>query len=424
MAALAAALTLLSVAAGCSGEAKEKEPTVTVQAATAQKGEIEQLVISEAIVFPRQQSAITPKVNAPVKKFLVNRGSKVHAGQLLAVLENRDLAAAEVDTKGAYEQAQAQYSTSTRADLPQEIQKSELDVTQTKTAYDAAQKVYDSRQELYKQGAIPRKTVDDAAVSLAQAKEAYDLAAKHLQSVQAVSKEATLKGAAGQLSSAKGKYMGAEAQLGYTEIRSPIDGVVTDRPNYAGEMPASGTPLITVMDTSVVIAKAHMPQDQAAQLKVGNEAAITAAGVDGEIPAKVTLISPALDPNSTTVEVWVQANNADGRLRPGSSAHLEIVAQKVEDAIVIPSVAVLTSDSGTSVMVIGSDGKAHQQDVKVGIKQGDKTQIVSGLKPGDQVVTVGAYGLPDKTKVKVEAPAAPADKGKDSGGKKGDNAKD
>jgi len=134
-------------------------------------------------VFPLQQSAITPKINAPVKKFYVVRGQKVSQGQLLAVLENRDLQAAATDNRGAYDQAQAQYQTNVGATLPEEIPEDELDVQTSQQELDAQQKLFSSRQDLYKQGALPRKDLDAAAVSLAQAKSAYNIAKKHLDSL-------------------------------------------------------------------------------------------------------------------------------------------------------------------------------------------------------------------------------------------------
>src|SRR5450432_4774196 len=79
----------LSLLTSCSKKEHETEPEVTVQAAKAEKQSIRQIIRSEAVLFPKNQAAITPKVVAPVKKFYVNRGSRVHAGQLLAVLENR-----------------------------------------------------------------------------------------------------------------------------------------------------------------------------------------------------------------------------------------------------------------------------------------------------------------------------------------------
>src|SRR5438874_6918318 len=300
------ALVLLSLLSGCSKDNGAKEPVVPVQVATVEKTTLQRTVTAEAVLFPLQQSAIVPKISAPVKAFYVKRGSRVRKGQLLAVLENRDLAAAAQENKGAYNQAEAAYETTTAASLPEEIQKAKLDADVAKETLDATQKVYDSRQELYKQGALPRKDLDQASVNLVQARSQYDIAEKHLNSLMAVGKQQELKSAAGQLESAKGKYLGAQAQLSYSEIRSPIDGVVTDRPLYPGEMAAVGTPLITVMDISQVIARAHIPQDRAALLKVGDKATITIPGVEKPVDGRVTIVSPALDPNSTTVEIWVQ----------------------------------------------------------------------------------------------------------------------
>jgi HlyD family secretion protein len=391
--------------AGCKkGESGEK-PEVSVQAAPARKGDIARVVNAEAVVFPLQQSAITPKINAPVKKFYVVRGQKVTQGQLLAELENRDLAAAATDNRGAYDQAQAQYQTSVGATLPEEIQKAELDVQTSQQELDAQQKLYSSRQDLYKQGALPRKDLDASAVSLAQAKSAYDIAKKHLDSLNAIGRHEALRMANGQLASAKAKLVGSEAQLSYSEIRSPISGVITDRPLYPGEMASSATPLLTVMDISQVIAKAHIPQSDAALLHKGDKATLSISGADTKMNGTVTLVSPALDPNSTTVEIWVQAANPDQQLRPGMTTQLAITAQTIHDAVVVPTAALLNANgSEAQVMVIDGQSVAQSRDVKLGIQGPQEAQIVSGLNPGEMVINEGAYGLPDKTKVKIEQP--------------------
>jgi HlyD family secretion protein len=192
--------------------------------------------------------------------------------------------------------------------------------------------------------------------------------------------------------------------LSYSEIRSPIDGVVTDRSLYPGEMAAAGTALLTVMDTSSVIARAHIPQEQAALLKLGDKASITVPGEEEPIEGKVTVVSPALDPNSTTVEVWVQAKNPKGRLRPGTSVQISVLSRTIPNSVVIPAAAVLTtSDGGSYVMLAGSDNRAHQKAVKTGVRQGDQVQILDGVAEGDRVVASGAYGLPENTKIRAEA---------------------
>lgn len=421
MAACATATGLL-LAVGCSSDKGDKEPTVTVQVAAVEKTTIEHTINTQAILFPGQQAAIVPKISAPVQKYLVKRGSPVHAGELLAVLENRDLSAAVQDTKGAFDQAQASYETTSAASLPQEIQKAEADAQQAQQALDAQEKVFQSRQQLFDQGALPRKELDQSRVDITAARNQYAIAKKHLDDLMAIGKQQELKAAAGQLESAKGKYLGAQAQLSYSEIRSPIDGVITDRPLYPGEMAAAGTALLTVMDTSSVIAKAHIPQNDAAVLKVGDKGKMTVPGIEEPIEGTITVVSPALDPNSTTVEVWLEAKNPKHALKPGTSVQLVLTAQTVKDALVVPASSVVTVPDGkVAVMLAGSDGRAHQKAVKVGIRNGDDVQILDGVSESDKVVSGGAYGLPDKTKIKIEA-AAPA--GGSEGSKAGEGSRE
>src|SRR5579859_229611 len=416
------AIVSVLITAGCSSDKGDQEPTVTVQVAPVEKTTIQRTISAQAVLFARQQAAIVPKISAPVKKFLVKRGSPVRAGQLLAVLENRDLSAAAQDTKGSYEQAQAAYETTTGASLPEEIQKAESDVQQAQAALSAQEKVYQSRQQLFDQGALPRRELDQSRVDITTARNQYAIAKKHLDALMAIGKQQALKSAAGQLESAKGKYLGAQAQLSYSEIRSPIDGVVTDRPLYPGEMAAAGTALLTVMDISSVIAKAHIPQDDAAALKVGDKGTMTVPGIEEPIEGKVTVVSPALDPNSTTVEVWLEAKNPKQALKPGTSVQLSLTAQTVKDALVVPASSVITTpDGATAVMLAGADGRAHQKPVKLGIRNGDDVQIVDGVTPSDKVIAVGAYGLPDKTKIKIESAQAPAE-GASQGSKEGSKA--
>jgi HlyD family secretion protein len=163
--------------------------------------------------------------------------------------------------------------------------------------------------------------------------------------------------------------------------------------------------MLTVMNLSRLIGKAHIPQTEASQLRVGNTAEISLAGLDEPVKARVSLVSPALDPGSTTVEVWVEARKPDPALRPGLTVPVSITAKTARDAIVVPAAAVFHSEeAGDYVLVAGSDSKAHQKKVQVGIRNKDSAQIVSGINEGDAVITSGGYALPEGTKIKIESP--------------------
>jgi HlyD family secretion protein len=397
--ALAAALI-----AGCAKNEAAPSVEIEVQAATAQRQPITEHIQADAILSPLKQAVISPQISAPVQKFLVQRGSKVHKGELLAVLDNRNLKAAVLDNQGSYDAAQAEYQTETKATVPEDTQKAKLDLAQAKANLDLNTQIVASRKQLFAEGAIPGRDLDTAQAALVQAQTAYDLARQHLAAVEHVSRAAALKSAQGQLESAKGKYLGAAAQLQFSEIRSPITGIVTDRPLYPGETASAGSPLLTVMDTSSLLAKVHLTQPQAQQLKVGDPVAVLVPGVADPVVGKLTLISPALDPGSTTVEVWAQVPNSGGALKPGTAVHVSITGKSVPNALLVPADSLVTSPAGNkAVMVIGTDNIAHIKEVSTGIEDNGQLQIVGGISAGDQVVTKGAYALDDGTKVKVVA---------------------
>lgn len=398
---------------GCGTPEKEKEPVVSVQVTPVRKSAIEETISAEAVIFPVQQAVVMPKITSPIKQFMVQRGSRVHKGQLLAILENSDLSAAAEQSKGEFEQAEAGYSTTTGASIPQQIQKAELDAAAAKAAFDAQQKVFDSRKELFSQGALPRRDLDSAEVALAQARTQSDVTQRQLEDLKRLGERDSLKSASGQLAAAHGKYRGATAQLSYSEIRSPMDGVVTDRPQYAGELATANQPLLTVMDMSKLIAKAHVAQSEAALLKVGNGAELQFTGREESLPGRVSLVSPALDPGSTTIEVWVEAAKRNPALKPGMTVQLSIKGRSATDALVVPASAVFKNDEGADyVTLAGSDGHAHVQTVQTGIRNSEFVQITGGIKEGDSVITSGGYALPDKTQIKVEVAT-------ESGGKTG-----
>jgi multidrug efflux pump subunit AcrA (membrane-fusion protein) len=388
--------------AGCGKPAEtETNPTVTVQVDAADKGPIQRKIVTDAVLYPRDQAAIVPKVVSSVKKWNVDKGSHVKAGELLGELENSDLAGAAQKSQGGLTQAEATYQMT--------LQKSAQDLKFAKQSLDSAQKFYDGRAALYKEGAVSAKDLDDASVALSSAKNTYELAQKQYDSKVA---EGAYKGAQGDLAN-------AEATLGYTKLVSPISGIVTDRPYYPGETPAAGTPVITVMDLSQVVAHAHIAQLEAASLKVGDAATISIPGQPVSVKGKVSMVSPAVDANSTTVEVWVQAPNPKGTLRPGTSVHVSMVAETVKDAVVIPQAALLTTTDGVnSVIVLDADNAPSKKKVKVGIRDDEaKTvQVTDGLAGGERVVTVGAFELSNeddpilaKTKIQVQAPKMPDD---------------
>ena len=419
--AIAAALLACSIANGCKKTPADEDTdaetsAVSVQAEHPMVGPISEQLAADAILAPLAQAALAPKISAPIRAEYVQRGAHVHKGQLLLTLEDRDLQGNAVDSRGSVSAAQAAYTTATLATIPEDLQKAQLDVDQAKANLEVADRTAAERKRLLAQGAIAGRDVDTAVAAAVQAQGTYENAVRHLKSVENTTRHTDAQSAQGQLTSAQGRLMSAEAQVSYASLRSPIDGVVTDRPLFPGETATAGTAVITVMDTSSLIAKLHVAQASAQKLHVGDKAELAIPGVDEPQFATVSLISPALDPGSTTVEVWLRLPNPGGRYKAGTPVHATLRGTTIPNALQVPVNAIMPGeDGGTNVLVIAPDSTAKKRSVKLGIRTSDKVQILEGVTPADNVITEGGYGLDDGTKVKVGG-----DKDKDNGDDKPD----
>lgn len=404
--------------AGCSKkEAAEVEAPAPVQVSVVQQDTIRRTVSGDGTLWPRNQASVMPKISAPVQRFLVQRGDHVKEGQLLATLESRDLTAGVAESRALLAQSEANLRSTQSATVPDAVVKAQTDVDAAKQADAAAQRLLDNRRKLVEQGALARKLVDDAEVAYAQAHSNLLAAQEHLRTLQSVGKGEQIKTAEAQVEAARSHVQTTDAQLSYSQIRSPISGVVSDRPLYAGEMATPGTPLVTVVDISKVVARVNVPQNQVASVKVGHPAIVTQADSAESLQGKVTVVSPATDAATTTVQVWIEIENPGEKLKPGTSVHALIITEAIKAATVIPVAAVLPGEEGgTAVLVISDDKVAHRRLVTLGVREGDKVQVLNGAHPGEEVVVVGGLGLDDKAKVKIVTPGAPEEPEEPEGG--------
>lgn len=383
------------------GDAEAEAPT-PVEVDDVTRGPIDLIVSADAVLYPVNQANVTSKISAPIRRLLVNRGDHVRVGQLLAELESRDLAASAEESKSQLALAQTAYQTTTGATVPEDRTKAEADVQAARQALETAKIVHQNRVNLQKEGALAQKLVDDATVAMVQAQSQFDTAQRHLEAVQQVTGATQLKSAQDQVNAAKAHYDSAAVQVAYAQVRSPIDGIVSDRPIYTGDTAATGVPIVSIVDISRVVARANIPVKEAAKVRVGRPATIT--GPEGVLAGKVTVVSPAVDPSTTTVEVWVQAENPSEKMKPGGTVRVEIRADLIQETLLVPTAALLNSDEGGEmVMVVGKDSLAHERKVTVGIREGNRVQILGGVNEGDKVVTSGGLGLDDKAKVTIKS---------------------
>jgi membrane fusion protein (multidrug efflux system) len=207
-----------------------------------------------------------------------------------------------------------------------------------------------------------------------------------------------------ELEALESAYQLARLHYGYTQIRAPIDGVVSARNVKVGATVREGDVLFSVTDLHNLVAYVHVPQRELHRFEAGQEAQLNMAAWPGEsFAAKVTRISPTVDAQSGTFRITLAVPAGDGRLRPGMFGKLDIVYEVHEDALTVPSEAVLAEDMETAVFVV-DEGVARRRTVTTGLNSEGRIEVLSGLTPGESVVVVGHGGLKDGSAVSVRGP--------------------
>ena len=380
-------------------------PVVSVKVAKAEKDAISAQIVAVGTIWPREKSDVGAKISAQIKKMALLKNKLVRAGEIIAVLESRDLQAQRAEAVAALNQERANERSVTTGTIPQTNAQDQKALRDARAKAATARATYERRQLLYEKGGISKKDLEASQLDLDTAENELRLAEQTI-TLRATSLNPNDRAlAAARVAQAQQHLATLDAQLRYATIRAPITGIVTDQFQYEGEFAAAGGKLVTIADISEVIVKAPFADTVAAQLKVGDPAAVLPTDTSSEeLKGRITLLSRSSDPTNRSVEVWVTLANGGGKLRANGAAQVTISANSKTDAVVVPASAVTLDASNANegtVMVVDAGSVAHETKVTVGIRTNDKMEITSGLQGGETVVIEGNFSLADGTKIEV-----------------------
>ena len=355
--------------------------------AKVDKGDLAKSVVATGKIEPITKVEIKSKASGIVKKLYVDYGDKVKKGQMLAELD-RDEIRARVDQARAQLEASSASLSGTRADLERaKVDAEGPDVPMLKRAYDRA-------QGMAKEGVVSESALDDAQKNYVMSVNKQNVSKAQLQVLQA-----KIGQAEGQVAQDRANLKQLEEQLGYTTIESPIDGIVLSRDVEIGDavssilvLGSSATLVMTLGDTSEVYVKGKVDESDIGKVYLGQPARIKVESFkDKTFTGKVTKISPmgVEKDNVTTFEVRVSINNPEGVLKAMMTANAEIILEEHKNVLQIPEGSIIyDKDKKASVEIPDTKAKEGKKKVAVniGISNGAKTELLSGLKEGDSVV--------------------------------------
>jgi HlyD family secretion protein len=380
-------------------------PVVSVRVAKVTRETIAAPVSAVGTIVPRDQATVAAKISAQIKTMGLLKNQVVKAGQVIALLESRDLVAQRNEAIAALTQERANERSVVSGTIPQTNAQDQKALRDAQAKVRTASATYERRSVLYQKGGISKKDLEASQMELTTAENELRLAEQTVALRTKAINPNDRALAVARVQAAQQKVATLDAQLSYATIRAPITGIVTDQFQYQGEFAAAGAKLVNIADITEVIVKAPFADTVAAQLKVGDTATVLPTDSSGESMAgQITLISRASDPLNRTVEVWVTLANGAGRLRANEAAQVTAKTLTKHEAIVVPASAVTLEASNANegtVMVVDAANIAHETKVTVGIRTPDKIELTEGLQGGETVVIEGNYALPDGTKVEV-----------------------
>jgi len=380
---LAIVVIVLGVTAATRGGTKI-DPT---KLAKAERLDLAKSVVATGKIEPITKVEIKSKASGIVKKLYVDAGDRIKKGQVLCDLDKEEIQA-QVNSSRAQLEASEANARSTEADLARaKVDAEGPDVPLLKRAYDRSQK-------MAKDGVVSQATLDDAQKNYEMA-----LNKQNVSKAQVTVLHAKVNQAKAQVLQDEANLKQLEEQLSYTTIVGPMDGVLLSRDVEVGDAVSSilvlgstSTLIMTEGDTSQVYVRGKVDESDVGKIYLGQPTRIKVESFkDKTFYGKVTKIAPmgVEKDNVTTFEVRVSISNPGGELRANMTANAEIVLEEHKNVLQIPEGALIyDKDKKASVEVPDPSGKEGKRKVavNVGISNGAKTEILGGLKEGDQVV--------------------------------------
>ena len=374
LAALLVTAVLMTVLPGCTQEntvadggsdiqeVQQQETAIPVETAIAEIGEIALPKSVSGTIVSDSDVPVVPTLPGKVDAVYVKEGEYVAKDQVLFVMNEEDILEQVQPARDAYERTKS-IADETLATLEDTVE---------------------STQILYEAGAASKVQLDQALLQL------------HTQQTQFES----------QLDQLKVQLDQAEDSLRDLTVRAPAAGVITSLTVIEGTLAANTQAAVVISKTDTVTASFSVPETIYSIIYEGMPIAIrVAAASDEAYQSVISSIAPAADPRTGLYTVKVALDNADGALAPGLFATASFTTEQHEDAVLIPSEAILTT-SGEQVVYTVVDGRAKRSVVSVGITDGVETEILTGVNEGDEVVITGQSYLEDGAAVQVTGGAS------------------
>ena len=389
---IAAAINLSSCSSGDEHHVQANGPTVTVGVTKVVKKTLGRQITLSSELVPFQEIDVYAKESGYIKKLLVDYGTHVKVGQVMAILEIPEL------------EAQLQEDQAEIKNASNQVTRAQHELARYQAQYKALHLEYTRLNGVFESqpGIVAQQEVDDA--------QGKDLAA----SSQVDAGQAALEAAESQLGVAKAKLSHDQSLYDYSRITAPFSGIVTERYANLGTLMQAGTgsstqamPLVRLSQDDLFRLVIPVPEAYVRYIRIGDPVNVRVPSLNRTFPGKVARFSVDVRSDTRTMHTEVDVPNPLRVLLPGLYAEADLHLDQRDNIPTIPVQALSHEGDKTHVYVVSAAGTLEQRPVQVGIETSSDAEIVSGLSDGEQVVVSDRSGLKEGEKVKAQVVAVP-----------------
>jgi HlyD family secretion protein len=392
-------------------DALPKEP-VPVRAVRAELATLRPSVdlVGTLVALPECTTTVSPQVAGWVRKVLVVEGATVQAGEDLLLLDTR-LADVEVAKATALvAEKQAVLAKLKRGYLPQELEMARHEVRKYKETMDSLRAEVAALEPLRQNKELSDVQYQKFTSSLRSAEAGHAAAEAKLRLLEAGTPREEIAEADSRVAIAKAELAAAELNRELGKIVSPAAGTVTQLLARQGTFVERSTPLLTIVDLSRMFLQLRVPNLHMVAIQPGARVDVRIISQpEPVLEGVVARISGQADPTTGDVDAFVEVKNGNSGWRPGLVCRARVWLPELENALTVP-VSAVADHSGTPVVTVIRDDKAHEVELKLGVQTLDRVQVLAGLAAGDSVIIEGGYGLPENCPVQIQSEPASAEK--------------
>ena len=376
-------------------ESKRQRPRTQTVAARTQNLSVK--VTASGSVIPVQEVNLSPKMSGRLVKLFVDQGDRVEAGQVVAQMDDRDIQAQVRQQKANVELAGARLAEARAGSRSEEIAQAQAQVAAAQSQVNLTQERTVRYQNLFRQGAIAKDQLDEVLANAQSAQATLQQTQKRVEELRNGTRIEQVDQAEAQLAQAEAALQSVQVQAEDMSIRSPLSGIVSQKYANVGAFvtpttsasatsSATSTSIVAVASNLEVLAK--IAETDIAQIRTGQAVEIQADAFPGQIfKGRVRLVAPSavVEQNVTSYQVRVTLGTGQQTLKAGMNVDLNFVGDRLKDALVIPTVAIVTQQGKTGVMVADDKQQPQFRPVTIGVSQDEDTQVLQGLELGEQV---------------------------------------